>query len=115
MKKQTVKRRIFISNAMMVGVVLLLTILINVCIVKICWEAMEHEWQFSMESMVDSGSVEDLLEEWTVHQQSFYVLILIDALICIVVLILISGCCGIPLRSIRNCYFLLYPLCRDFL
>lgn len=91
MKKQTVGKRIFISNAWMLGVTLAMILLVNVGIVKWYWESMEQNWQLSMEEMVDSASIEDLLEEWTVHQQSFYLLLIADAVICIAILILVSS------------------------
>ncbi len=89
-KKQTVRKRIFISNAFMILVSFALVMIINIGVVKLYWESIERNWEASMETMVDTASVEDLLEEWTVHQRSFYVLLLIDMLICVAAWILVS-------------------------
>lgn len=75
MKKHTVRKRIFISHAMMILVTIFFMFLVNLGIVKIYWERMEQEWQFSMETMADTASVEELLKEWTLHQRSFYMLL----------------------------------------
>ena len=90
MKKQTVKRRIFISNAFMILVTFIFVFLINLGVVKLYWELIEHKWEMSMETMVATANVGDLLEEWTVHQRSFYVLFLADILVCVGVWILVS-------------------------
>lgn len=95
-KKQTVKRRIFLSNALMILVTLVLIVLINLGVVKLYWELIENDWkvmeqQYSTELISqETSSVEDLLEEWTVHQKMFYVLFFADAALCAVSLILVS-------------------------
>lgn len=91
MKKQTVSKRIFVFNAWMIGVTLALIFLVNIGIVRLYWESVEQNWQISMEEMADSASIEDLLEEWTIHQKSFYILFMVDALVCIAILILVSS------------------------
>lgn len=91
MKEQTVSKRIFVSNAWMIGVTLALILLVNIGIVRLYWESVEQNWQISMEEMADSASIEDLLEEWTIHQKSFYILLMVDALVCIAILILVSS------------------------
>lgn len=90
MQKQTVKKRIFISNAFMILATFVMIVLINVGIVKLYWETIEHKWQLSMETMINTADMEDVLKEWTLHQRSFYVLILIDILVCVAVWIMIS-------------------------
>lgn len=90
MKKQTVKKRIFISNALMILVTIALVALINFGIVKVYWEFMERQWQASMETMISSADIGDMMEDWTLHQQSFYMLLLADLLICGGVWILVS-------------------------
>lgn len=90
-KERTVKRRIFLSNALMILVTLGLIAAVNGVIIKVYWEAMEQKWQFSMEETLgDPANMEMLIKEWTVHQHSFYVLLLVDALICVGTLILVS-------------------------
>lgn len=90
MNRRTVKRRIFVSNALMILVTIAMVFLINAGVVKLYWESIERDWQDSIETMADTASIEDMLEDWTVHQQSFYVLLLADLLICAAVWILVS-------------------------
>lgn len=89
-KGQTVKKRIFISNALMILVTLALVFLINIGIVKLYWESIEIRWQESIETMADTTDVEEMLEKWTLHQHSFYVLLLVDICICVIVWIMVS-------------------------
>ena len=90
MKGQTVKKRIFISNACMILVTCFIVFFINIGVVKIYWESIEQGWLLSMTTGLDTSRVENMLQEWTVHQESFYVLFLVDLLICIAVWILVS-------------------------
>ncbi len=82
MKRQTVKRRIFIANAWMIFVTIALVGLINLGVIKVYWEFIEQEWQLSMQTMAATADIGHLLKQWTVHQQSFYVLLLADILVC---------------------------------
>lgn len=95
MKEQTVKKRIFLSNAWMILVTLALVCLINIGVVKLYWESIEHNWQLSMQMMASTEDVKVLLKEWTVHQRSFYVLAAADLLVCagawVVVSLFFSG------------------------
>lgn len=90
MKRKTVKKRIFISNALMIFVTLVLVFIINIGVAKLYWESIEQDWQTSMETMADTANMEDMLEDWTLHQQSFYVLFLVDMLVCAAIWILVS-------------------------
>lgn len=90
MKKKTVKRRIFVSNAFMILVTFILVFIINIGVIKLYWESMEQDWQASMETMAGTTSMEHMLENWTLHQQSFYVLFLADVLVCAAIWILVS-------------------------
>lgn len=90
MKKQTVTKRIFIANAWMILVTIALVGLINIGVIKLYWESIEQEWQLSMQTMAATADMGDLLKEWTVHQQSFYVLLLMDILVCAGVWIVVS-------------------------
>lgn len=93
MKRQTVKRRIFIANAWMIFVTIALVGLINLGVVKVYWEFIEQEWQMSMQTMAATADIGHLLKQWTVHQQSFYVLLLADILVCAGVWIAVSLFC----------------------
>ena len=44
MKRQTVKKRIFIANAWMILVTIALVGLINIGVIKLYWESIEQEW-----------------------------------------------------------------------
>ncbi len=90
MEKHTVKRRIFISNALMILVTLACILVINLGVVKVYWETVEKDWKASMESMTNARDVGDMLEEWTVHRESFYMLVAADIAVCIAVWILVS-------------------------
>ena len=90
MKKQTVKKRIFVSNALMILVTLILVFIINLIIVKLYWKSIEQDWQKSVEAVADTGLMEEVLEDWTLHQQSFYILFFTDMLVCAAVWILVS-------------------------
>ena len=86
MKRKTVKRRIFISNTLMILVTLALVFVVNIGVVKLYWESVERDWQLSMQTMAGTIDVKD----WTLHQHSFYVLLLIDMLVCVLIWILVS-------------------------
>ena len=90
MKRQTVKRRIFIANAWMIFVTIALVGLINLGVIKVYWEFIEQEWQMSMQTMAATADIGHLLKQWTVHQQSFYALLLADILVCAGVWIAVS-------------------------
>lgn len=93
MKKTTVRQRIFISNAVTILIALFAMVLINLGMVKLYAESIEKEWQQTMESVIDSDQVEELLADWTIHKNSFILLFLVDALFCICALILVSQIC----------------------
>lgn len=86
----TVKKRIFISNACMILVTIFLVFIINLGVVKIYLHSIEQDWQNSMESHYETTSMEDLLEDWTLHQQSFYIILAGDVVVCGAVWIFVS-------------------------
>ena len=90
MQSQTVKKSIFLSNAIMILVTLAALALVNVAAVKIQWEFIERDWQTSMETLTDGADVEQLLKDWTVHQRSFYVLATADIALCAALMLGIS-------------------------
>ena len=86
MEKGTVKRRIFISNALMVLTTLVIFLLINMVVVKIYTESIEVELKTSLEQLVDGKdtdnlqkenqdgifhNIDDFLEDWTVYRNEF--------------------------------------------
>ncbi|MGN0252391.1 MAG: sensor histidine kinase [Oliverpabstia sp.] len=90
MGEKTVKRRIFLSNAFMVLVTLVIFLIINVCVVKIYSESVEAELMSSVEKLIDKDDLEEFIEDWTIHRNEFVLLFLADGIICIVVLVIIS-------------------------
>lgn len=90
MGKRTVRRRIFISNTLMVLVTLFMLLMINMVVLKAYSEYIEHELENSMESVVDEDGLEELLEEYTIRRNEFILLFLADGILCIVVLVMVS-------------------------
>ena len=90
MGKQTVKRRIFISNALMVVVTLFILLMINSFVIKVYSESVEHGLEDSIEGVVDEDGLEELLEGYTIRRNEFILLFLADGIICIAVLVIVS-------------------------
>lgn len=65
--------------------------MINLGVVKIYWESIEHEWEASLQTIAGAKSVEHMIEQWTVHQHSFFLLLLADVIFCIGVWIFVSS------------------------
>ena len=90
MEKRTVKKRIFLSNALMVIVTLVIFLIINLFVVKFYAESIEEEFRTSVEGVTDGDGLDDLLEDWTVHRNEFILFFGADGILCIIVLVLIS-------------------------
>lgn len=90
MEKRTVKRRIFISNALMVIVTLVIFLIINLFVIRFYAESIEAEFRMSVEGAIDEDGLEDLLEDWTVHRNEFILIFGADGILCIIVLVIIS-------------------------
>lgn len=90
MKKDTVKKRIFISNALMVLVILLIFLMINLCVIKVYSESIEADFRTSAGQIVDEDGLENLLEDWTFKRNEFLILFGVDGILCIMVLVIIS-------------------------
>lgn len=88
--KNTVKRRIFRSNTLMILVTLVLFLLINMVIIKIYAESIEHEFEVSADQLLDDDGLEDMVKEWTVKKDRFILLFLVDGAICILALVGVS-------------------------
>ena len=65
MEKGTVKRRIFISNTIMVLVTLIIFLLINVFVIKVYSEIIEEEFKASVEQVENVNEIENLLKGFT--------------------------------------------------
>lgn len=90
MKNNTVKKRIFKSNAWMVFVTLVIFLIINLVIIKIYSEAIEEELRSPTQQIITEDELEGLLESWTIHRNEFLVLFAVDGVLCIIVLVIIS-------------------------
>lgn len=90
MQKYTVKKRIFLSNALIVLLSLAVVALINLGIIKIYTESIEREWEQSMAQLADEQQVEEILKEWTVYRRSFVLLLLADGVLCAGTVVVIS-------------------------
>lgn len=90
MGKQTVKRRIFISNALMVLVTLFILLMINAFVIKAYSESIEHELEDSIEGVVDEDGLNELLKGYTIRRNEFILLFLADGILCIAVLVIVS-------------------------
>ncbi|MDO4260945.1 MAG: HAMP domain-containing sensor histidine kinase [Eubacteriales bacterium] len=90
MEKNSVKRNIFFSNAVMVLATLILFLMINAFVVKVYSELIEHELQTSMEAVVDNDALEDIMDYFAVRKNDFIILFVADGILCIAVLVMIS-------------------------
>lgn len=90
MKKGTVKRKIFISNAIMVLFTLFFFLLINVFVIKVYSEMIEEEFRTSVEQVVNVDEMNDLLEGFTVRRNEFFLILSVDGILCIAILFFVS-------------------------
>ena len=88
--KNTVKRRIFVSNTLMILVTLVLFLLINVVVIKVYAESIEHEFETSADQILDEDGLEELVKDWTIKKNEFILLFLADGIICIFALVAVS-------------------------
>ena len=90
MGKRTVRRRIFLSNALMVLVTLAIFLVINAGVIKLYAEYVEEELRTSAEKIVSEDELHDLVEDFTIHKNEFILLFLADGVLCIAVLVIMS-------------------------
>lgn len=90
MKKKTVKKRIFLSNARMILAALAIILLINLIIFKVYWEFLEQEMRSSTEMIVDDEELEELLQDLIVRREEFLFVFLLDGILCAAVLVIVS-------------------------
>lgn len=90
MEKGTVKRRIFISNTIMVLVTLIIFLLINVFVIKVYSEIIEEEFKAAVEQVETVIEIENLLKGFTVYRNDFFLIFGMDGILCIAILVIIS-------------------------
>lgn len=91
MKKQTVKRRFFLSNAQMILTTLLVILAINAAAIKAYSEYIEHVTESPVGSAADEEELEALLKEYTIRKNEFILLLFADGCLCAAALVLVSG------------------------
>ena len=90
MKKSTVRKRIFLSNALMMLLTLILVLIINIGIIKVYTEFAEQQFRSSTEEVLDDEELEEIVAEWTVNQEGFLWFFVLDAILCVAAFMLIS-------------------------
>lgn len=90
MKKETVRRRIFLSNTRMVLTALGIILFFNLVLAKGYWELLEREMRSGAEMIVDGEELEELLGELTVRRNDFLTVLLADGIFCVAVLAVTS-------------------------
>lgn len=90
MKRRSVRRRIFLSNALMVLSTLLLFLILSVGTAKVYWESVEPELRSSAEVSLDPEVLEELIRDLTIRQNEFFLLFFADGALCVAGLLLVS-------------------------
>lgn len=94
-KKSTVQARIFCSNTLMVLIILLLFMTVNLFILKVYWETIEHAINthtihFTNTNYQSSGDVEHFLQDLLLKGHHFFLFFALDGILCIAALVLVS-------------------------
>lgn len=90
MKKKTVKRRIFLSNARMLLSALVIILLINLVILKVYWESLEQEMMSSAEMGMNDEEIEEMVQDLTIRRKEFILVFLTDGILCAGALAVVS-------------------------
>ena len=90
MNKNTVKRRIFISNTLMILVTLGIFLIVNLGIIKVYSESIEHEFEDTAVELMGDDGLEEMLETWTIKRNEFIILFMVDGILCILALVGVS-------------------------
>ncbi len=90
MKVNTVRNRILKSNTIMILSILILFLLINLIVVKLYAESIEHVFEVQLNQPLDSEGIKEIVKEWTIKKNDFILLFLVDGIICVLVLVGVS-------------------------
>lgn len=90
MENGSMKKRIFVSNTLMVIVTLAVFLVLNLFIIKLYWHSAETELRVTAGQIVEAEDPGEMLEEWMIHQDKFLILFGIDGVLCIFILVAIS-------------------------
>ena len=90
MEKGTVRRRILISNVLMVLVVLVIFLGINLFIIYCYSESIESEVKATIEKVVDAEELDAIFQNYFVYRNQVILLLGVDGILCIACLIIVS-------------------------
>lgn len=91
MSKNTVSKRIFKTNNIMILVTIVALLLINVAVDGIYSEIIEREFLAAVEHMLTEAQMKELVKSWTIKSSSFYLLFITDGIVCVLLVALISS------------------------
>ncbi|MGI6205332.1 MAG: sensor histidine kinase [Anaerovoracaceae bacterium] len=92
-REKTVRKTIFISNSLMVVIMLALFLVISICAAKIYAESIEHEVEGLFQHLAGSGGRMDLdkvISQWIIKRDGFFITFAVDGAITIGVMLLVS-------------------------
>ena len=91
MKKiNSVKKRLFISNTLIVLLTLSLFFIINFIFLKIYFHSIEQQLYLGHLQTLTNGQIEDLIENIFLANNHFYIYFFIDGILCIWILLMVS-------------------------
>lgn len=90
MEKGTVRRRILISNVLMVLVALVIFLGINLFIIYCYSESIESEVEATIEKVVDAEELDEIIQSYFAYRNQIILLLGVDGVLCIAGLIIIS-------------------------
>lgn len=90
MNKNSVKQRIFLSNTLMMFALLAIFLLINLAVIKIYGESIEHQFVNNASVFLTETEWKNFLKTWTIRQNQFILLFILDGVVCIFVLVAIG-------------------------
>lgn len=85
MYKNSVKQRIFLSNTLMMFALLAIYLLINLAVIKIYGESIEHQFVNNASAFLTETEWKNFLKTWTIRQNQFILLFILDGVVCIVI------------------------------
>lgn len=87
---KSVRRRIFLSNALMVLATLLLFLALSLGTAKIYWESVEQQLLSSAETRIDPERLEEIVRDLTIRKNEFFLIFFADGALCIAGLLIVS-------------------------
>lgn len=89
-RQRSVKNRIFYSNAFMILITIAICAVIGAVGIKIYWDREEEVLQKMLGSRLAGAEAEKLIEDLTVHNDRFILMVVLVALLSVITLILVS-------------------------